>query len=62
MMYDDVDDDDGADDDALARHDLSGRSTARGSFVIWTHNLKNITLHDTFRPAGAPTSETHDNG
>ncbi|KAI0361589.1 FAD-binding domain-containing protein [Trametes cingulata] len=41
-------------------HDLSGRSTARGSFIIWTHNMKNITFHDTFTPAGAPRSETHD--
>ncbi|KAI1797904.1 FAD-binding domain-containing protein [Ganoderma leucocontextum] len=42
-------------------HDLSGRSTARGSFVIWTHNLNDITFHDTFSPTGAPRSETHDN-
>ncbi|TBU35268.1 hypothetical protein BD311DRAFT_735330 [Dichomitus squalens] len=33
-----------------AGHDLSGRSTARGSFVIWTHNLKHITFHESFRP------------
>ncbi|EJF66717.1 hypothetical protein BD309DRAFT_854120, partial [Dichomitus squalens] len=38
-----------------------GRSTARGSFLIWTHNLKCITFHETFRLTGAPTSETHDN-
>ncbi|OSD03413.1 FAD binding domain-containing protein [Trametes coccinea BRFM310] len=41
-------------------HDLSGRSTARGSFIVWTHHMKNITFHDTFTPDGAPTSETHD--
>ncbi|KAI0363913.1 FAD-binding domain-containing protein [Pilatotrama ljubarskyi] len=41
-------------------HDLSGRSTARGSFIIWTHNMKNITFHDSFTPTGAPKSETHD--
>ncbi|CDO71586.1 hypothetical protein BN946_scf184911.g56 [Trametes cinnabarina] len=41
-------------------HDLSGRSTARGSFIIWTHNMKNITFHDTFTPQGAPQSDAHD--
>ncbi|KAH9898377.1 FAD-binding domain-containing protein [Cubamyces lactineus] len=41
-------------------HDLSGRSTARGSFIIWTHNMKDITFHDKFLPEGAPSSATHD--
>ncbi|RPD62916.1 FAD-binding domain-containing protein [Lentinus tigrinus ALCF2SS1-6] len=38
-------------------HDLSGRSTARGSFVIWTHHMKNIAFHAQFTPTGAPKSE-----
>ncbi|RDX55832.1 FAD-binding domain-containing protein, partial [Lentinus brumalis] len=38
-------------------HDLSGRSTARGSFVIWTHHMKNITFDAQFTPTGAPRSE-----
>ncbi|KAH9944362.1 FAD-binding domain-containing protein [Epithele typhae] len=43
-------------------HDLLGRSTARGAFIIWTHNMKDITFHRSFTPAGAPPeSETHDN-
>ncbi|KAI0778209.1 FAD-binding domain-containing protein [Trametes elegans] len=41
-------------------HDLFGRSTARGSFVVWVHNMKNITVHDNFSPVGAQVSETHD--
>ena len=28
----------------------------RGSFMIWTHNMKNITYHTSFVPDGAPTS------
>ncbi|OBZ77454.1 6-hydroxy-D-nicotine oxidase, partial [Grifola frondosa] len=42
-------------------HDLSGRSTTRGSFLVWTHHLKNITFHDSFQPSGAPRTETFDN-
>ncbi|KAI0635700.1 hypothetical protein C8Q77DRAFT_1099088 [Trametes polyzona] len=41
-------------------HDYLGRSNARGSFVIWTHHLKNITMQSGFRPAGAPLYETYD--
>ncbi|KAI0787901.1 FAD-binding domain-containing protein [Fomes fomentarius] len=40
-------------------HDLLGRSAARGSLLLWTHNLKNITVHPTFTPSGAPASETY---
>ncbi|GJE99668.1 FAD-binding domain-containing protein [Phanerochaete sordida] len=39
-------------------HDYFGRSTARGGFLIWTHHLKNITYHDTFKPSGAPSNGT----
>ncbi|KAI0749530.1 FAD-binding domain-containing protein [Daedaleopsis nitida] len=42
-------------------HDYFGRSNARGSFMLWTHHLKNITVHPTFAPTGAPsTSEVYD--
>ena len=37
-------------------HDFLGRSSGRGSFLIWTHNLKNITYNPTFIPAGAPSN------
>lgn len=40
-------------------HDFLGRSAARGSFLLWTHNMKNITVHPTFTPSGAPASETY---
>ncbi|KAN0101201.1 hypothetical protein V8E55_001185 [Tylopilus felleus] len=39
-------------------HDYLGRSAARGSFVVWTHNMKNITYNTTWVPHGAPPSET----
>ncbi|KAM6492235.1 hypothetical protein JOM56_011959 [Amanita muscaria] len=35
-------------------HDYSGRSAARGAFMLWTHNLKDITYEDAFIPSGAP--------
>ncbi|KAI9464375.1 hypothetical protein HD554DRAFT_2281222 [Boletus coccyginus] len=41
-------------------HDFLGRSAARGSFVVWTHNMKNITYNPTFVPQGAPASKTYD--
>ncbi|KAM6495416.1 hypothetical protein JOM56_008122 [Amanita muscaria] len=33
-------------------HDYLGRSTARGAFMLWTHNLKNITYDDIFVLSG----------
>ncbi|KAH9856494.1 FAD-binding domain-containing protein [Lenzites betulinus] len=39
-------------------HDYFGRSDRRGSFVIWTHHMKNITVHTSFLPAGAPDNVT----
>ncbi|HTM20195.1 MAG TPA: FAD-binding protein, partial [Kofleriaceae bacterium] len=33
-------------------HDYLGRSTAPGSLLIWTHEMRDITVHDGFRPAG----------
>ncbi|KAI9566811.1 hypothetical protein HD554DRAFT_2024697 [Boletus coccyginus] len=41
-------------------HDFLGRSAARGSFVVWTHNMKNITYNPTFVPQGAPPNETYE--
>jgi hypothetical protein len=46
-----------ANDTRILRHDYLGRSTARGSFLIWTHYMKNITYNATFVPEGAPASE-----
>lgn len=37
-------------------HDYLGRSTARGSFLIWTHNMKETSHHSTFVPEGAPVT------
>ncbi|KIK95398.1 hypothetical protein PAXRUDRAFT_140764 [Paxillus rubicundulus Ve08.2h10] len=41
-------------------HDYMGRSAARGSFVVWTHNMKDITFNPTFVAQGAPAKETYD--
>jgi FAD/FMN-containing dehydrogenase len=36
-------------------HDYYGRSTGpRDSLLIWTHHLRNITVHQKFVPGGAP--------
>ncbi|KAF7588253.1 hypothetical protein BBP40_005975 [Aspergillus hancockii] len=35
-------------------HDHLGRSSGRGAFSIWTHNLKGIEWHDSFVPQAAP--------
>ena len=48
--------------DVATRHDYLGRSSARNSFLIWTHHMKNITFHDSFSPTGATDSVTYDNG
>ncbi|KAM5530100.1 hypothetical protein V8D89_016241 [Ganoderma adspersum] len=42
------------------RHDYLGRSDGRGSFLVWTHNLKNISVQPSFSPAGAPSGKTHE--
>lgn len=31
-----------------------GRSSGKGAFSIWTHNMKGIEWHDSFVPRGAP--------
>ncbi|GLB39903.1 putative oxygen-dependent FAD-linked oxidoreductase family protein [Lyophyllum shimeji] len=40
-------------------HDYLGRSTARGSILLWTHHLKNIIYEEAFTPDGAPSGETY---
>ncbi|KAM6494428.1 hypothetical protein JOM56_010789 [Amanita muscaria] len=40
-------------------HDFLGRSAARGGFMLWTHNLKNITFDAHFVPEGTPVSQTY---
>jgi hypothetical protein len=44
-------------------HDFLGRSTARDSFLIWTHHMKQTVYNPTFVPDGAPvTTENTFNG
>jgi FAD/FMN-containing dehydrogenase len=35
-------------------HDYLGRSCAPGSLMIWTHRMREVTVHDRFVPAGSP--------
>jgi FAD/FMN-containing dehydrogenase len=35
-------------------HDYYGRSSAPKSLLIWTHNMREITVHTAFHPEGAP--------
>ncbi|KAB8275188.1 hypothetical protein BDV30DRAFT_247912 [Aspergillus minisclerotigenes] len=35
-------------------HDHLGRSSGKGAFGIWTHNLKGIVFQSSFTPQGAP--------
>jgi FAD/FMN-containing dehydrogenase len=35
-------------------HSYFGNSNRAGSLLVWTHRLRDITLHDAFRPDGAP--------
>ena len=34
-------------------HDYLARSSRRGSLALWTRNLKNVTFHEAFVPAGS---------
>lgn len=36
-------------------HDYLGRSNAAGSLLIWTHNMRQLTIEDHFIPRGCPT-------
>ncbi|HHT0593494.1 TPA: FAD-binding protein [Legionella anisa] len=38
-------------------HDYLGRSNAPNSLLIWTHNMRQVTIHDHFIPTGC--SKTH---
>jgi FAD/FMN-containing dehydrogenase len=38
-------------------HDYLGRSCAPGSLMIWTHRMRDVTVHDAFVPAGSPAGE-----
>ena len=35
-------------------HDYLGRNCAPDSLLVWTHDMRNITMHDAFVPEGAP--------
>ncbi|MEI6254844.1 MAG: FAD-dependent oxidoreductase, partial [Mycobacteriaceae bacterium] len=37
-------------------HDYLGRNCAPDSLLVWTHDMRNITMHDSFVPQGAPTA------
>lgn len=37
-------------------HDYLGRSRAPGSLLVWTHAMRDVTVHDAFTPAGAPAN------
>ena len=36
-------------------HDYLGRSRGAGSLLVWTHGMREVTVHDAFTPAGAPS-------
>jgi FAD binding domain len=38
-------------------HDYLGRSCAPGSLMIWTHPMREVTVHDAFVPAGSPAGQ-----
>lgn len=38
-------------------HDYLGRSCAPGSLMIWTHRIRDVTVHDDFVPAGSHADE-----
>jgi FAD/FMN-containing dehydrogenase len=37
-------------------HDYLGRSSAPQSFLLWTHRMRRISVHDAFVPAGCPAA------
>jgi FAD/FMN-containing dehydrogenase len=37
-----------------AGHDYKGRSSAPDSLLVWTHRMRAISIHENFRPTGAP--------
>ncbi|KAF5392829.1 hypothetical protein D9757_000992 [Collybiopsis confluens] len=40
-------------------HDYLGRSAGRGSFLIWTHNMKTISYNASFVPEGGSSDVTY---
>lgn len=38
-------------------HDYLGRSNAPDSLLIWTHNMRKVTMQDHFIPQGCPATE-----
>ncbi len=38
-------------------HDYLGRSNDAGALMIWTHELRDISIHQAFSPKGAPAAE-----
>lgn len=43
----------------LCSQDFLGRSTARSSFLIWTHRLNGIAYNNAFVPEGASSTEKY---
>ncbi len=39
-------------------HSYLGNSNRAGSLLIWTHRMRQIELHEAFRPVGLPSVET----
>ena len=37
-------------------HDYLGRSCAPNSLLVWTHNMRDVTVHDAFVPEGSNTA------
>jgi FAD/FMN-containing dehydrogenase len=37
-------------------HDYLGRSCAPGALMIWTHRMREVTVHEAFVPAGSPAN------
>lgn len=35
-------------------HDYLGRSCAKDALLVWTHHMRDISIHDSFVPEGAP--------
>jgi len=38
-------------------HDYLGRSTAPDALLVWTHEMRRITMHDSFVPRGCPAAQ-----
>jgi len=39
-----------------AGHDYKGRSSAADSLLVWTHAMRDVRFHESFRPTGAPST------